>query len=70
MEMTKRNKIIRVYTRRYSDTGQTMAYVEWSDGSRTEGNARSYSRAPIGTHMQALFDQALREGLKIERETW
>lgn len=67
--MTKR-KITRAYTRYYGDNKQTKAYVVWSDGSRTEGDARSYNRVPIGSHMQALFDRALREGLTIERETW
>jgi len=66
----KRNTIIRAYTRRYSDTGQCKAYIEWSDGTRTEGEARSYNKVPIGAHMQALFDRALRDGLTIERETW
>jgi hypothetical protein len=65
-----RKTIIRAYTRRYSDTGQCKAYVEWCDGSRTEGEARSYNQMPIGEHMRALFDRALREGLTIERETW
>ncbi len=65
-----RNKITRAYTRRYSDTGHVMAYVEWADGSRTEGKARHYNAVPIGPHMQALFDRALRDGLTIERETW
>lgn len=68
--MAARLKIVRAYTRHYSDNRQTKAYVEWSDGSRTEGDARCYNRVPIGLHMQALFDRALRDGLKIERETW
>ena len=65
-----RNKIARIYTRHYSDNGQTKAYAEWSDGSRTEGDARHYNRVPIGAHMQALFERGLRESLKIEHETW
>lgn len=31
----KRN-IKRIYTRRYRDNGQTVAYIDWDDGSRTE----------------------------------
>lgn len=65
-----KRKIARIYTRHYSDNLQTTAYVEWSDGSRTEGPARHYNRVPIGTHMQALFERGLRDGLAIERETW
>lgn len=34
-------KAIRYYIRRYSDNEQTVAYVEWSDGSRTEGDPKS-----------------------------
>jgi hypothetical protein len=64
------NKIVRVYTRRYSDSGQCSAYVEWSDGTRTEGPARNYNQMPVGKHMIALFERAVRNGLKIERETW
>ncbi len=65
-----RKQIVRAYTRRYTDSGQCKAYVEWSDGSRTEGEARSYNQMPIGPHMTALFERAVRDGLKIERETW
>ena len=65
-----RNKITRIYTRRYTDNGQCTAYVDWSDGSRTEGEARNYNQLPISTHMRALFERGLRDGLKIERETW
>ncbi len=67
-------KITKAYTRHYRDNGQTTAYVEWIDrkgqAGRTEGPAHSYNRVPIGNHMYALFQRALREGVKIERETW
>jgi hypothetical protein len=65
-------KIIRAYTRRYRDTGQVKAYVEWSDGSRTEGDAYNFRGLflPEGTHMGALFDRALRDGLAIEHDDW
>lgn len=70
--MRKPLKITRAYTRHYSDNGQDMAYVDWSDGSRTEGAAERYHGIliPKGTHMGALFDRALREGLTIGPETW
>ena len=52
------------YIRHYGDNGQTTGYVEWSDGSRTEGN-------PRGLHMEALFARFRREtGRKVRRETW
>ena len=68
--------INRIYVRRYSDTGQITAYVEWSDGSRTEASPAMFARKrahwvfTFGTHMHALFARAKREGLRIERETW
>lgn len=61
------NKITRAYIRHYSDNGQTTAYIEWSDGSRTEGEATG--NGP-GLHMRALFARAQREGIKIEHENW
>lgn len=38
--------ITRAYVRHYSDNGQTKAYVEWSDGSRTEGHAHILGDKP------------------------
>lgn len=61
--------ITRAYTRHYTDNNQITAYVEWSDGSRTEGEALGQGR-PVGEHMKALFACARREGLKIEHEVW
>lgn len=55
--------IKRAYIRHYSDNGQTLAYIEWNDGSRTEGQ-------PENAHMLALMMRAIRQGLKITRETW
>lgn len=76
--MNRSNQITRIYVRRYRDNGQTVAYIDWSDGSRTEGTARPYihpKRQHIGVfsfgrHMHALFARGKREGLKLERETW
>lgn len=71
--MTRKSlTIVKAYTRHYCDNGQTMAYVEWSDGSRTEGKAENYHGVPIpvGLHMGALFDRALRDGLMITHEVW
>ena len=69
-------KITKAYTRRYSDTGQLKAYVEWQDhngkSGRTEGAAIQKTKyhhvMPIGTHMVALFDRAFREGITINHE--
>lgn len=69
-------KITRTIVRRYSDTGQVTAYVEWHDGSRTEGALRSFDHPhrdlipSFGTHMHALFAKAKREGVPLVRETW
>lgn len=65
-------RIKRVYTRYYRDNGQRSCFVEWADGSLTEGRAEDYHGVliPVGTHMGTLFDRALREGLPIGREVW
>lgn len=55
--------IVKAYTRLYRDSGQTKAYVEWSDGARTEGE-------PGNMHIEVLFGRAERNGLKIGHETW
>jgi hypothetical protein len=73
-----RNAISRAYIRHYSDNRQTTAYVEWSDGSRTEGHAHILGDKPggqgwlftCGDHMTALLRRAERDGLPIEREIW
>ncbi len=57
------NTITKAFIRHYSDNGQTVAYVEWKDGVRTEGE-------PENAHILALFARAQREGLRITRETW
>jgi hypothetical protein len=61
------SKITRAYVRTYSDSGQTVAYVEWVDNKgetgRTEGK-------PDNAHMQALLAKAEREGLRVEYEQW
>jgi len=64
--------IVKAYTRHYRDNNSRKAYVEWSDGSRTEGNAELYHgiMVPVGTHMGALFDRALRDGIAIGKEVW
>lgn len=66
----------RIYVRRYSDTGQTTAYVDWANGSRTESTLRildiGHNRRAVtfGTHMHQLFTRAKAAGLRLERETW
>lgn len=77
-------KITRAYVRRYSDNGQTVAYVEWLDNrgkaGRTEGGVGpcpccgcvpvSKSGLLVNAHMDALLTRALREGVPITEETW
>lgn len=68
--------IRRIYVRRYRDNGQTVAYVEWSDGSRTESTLATFCARrgrvfrSFGEHMHALFAAAKRQGLSLQRETW
>lgn len=67
-----RNTIKRIYTCHYRDNDQCTAFVLWSDGSRTEGEAADYHGVliPVGEHMGALFDRGIREGLTVGREVW
>lgn len=70
--------ITKAYIRHYSDNGQTFAYVEWSDGSRTEGRLPAREKATaehtsiylFGLHMGALLERAQHDGLTITRERW
>lgn len=68
----RRPYIVAAYTRYYRDNKSHKSIVEWSDGSRTQGEAMLYHGIPIpvGEHMGALFDAALRDGLTIGREVW
>ncbi len=59
----KRNTITKAYVRLYTDNRQVKAYVEWSDGSRTEGSPRN-------THIKALLTAAKRQGLPVKAERW
>jgi hypothetical protein len=61
--------IVKAYTRHYRDNNQLTAYVEWSDGSRTEGPAVEPLQ-PEGLHMQMLFNSARRFGAPITHEAW
>ena len=54
---------VKAYVRTYTDSGQTKAYVEWSDGSRTEGE-------PGDAFMEELFRRARREGVRVRHEVW
>jgi hypothetical protein len=47
--------------RTYGDSGKTMAYVEWSDGSRLDGDL---------IEMEPLLSRAKREGVRIRHEVW
>jgi len=77
--------IKRVYIRHYRDNGSTVAYCEWSDGSRTEGHIRPQCHcvhggqpshfigcdgAPFGEHMTALMNRAVRDGAPVSFEVW
>jgi hypothetical protein len=53
--------ITKAFVRHYPDIGQTTAYVEWSDGSLTEG-------PPNGVRMRALLVQAKHNGVLTEDE--
>ena len=45
--------------RTYADTGQTRAWVNWSDGSSTSGN-------PESAHMKELLARAKRSGVRLK----
>lgn len=68
--------IKRISVRRYRDNRMVVAYVEWADGTRTEGQATfggSHHRlrtGSFGLHMHSLFARAKRDGLTMQRETW
>jgi hypothetical protein len=49
--------IAKTSTTFYPDNGQTANRVHWADGATTESVTPT-----MGTHMQALFDRARREG--------
>lgn len=65
-------KIAKIVIRHYRDSGQNVSIVEWANGSTTQGAAYLYNGLllPEGTHMGALFDRGLREGLTVERQAW
>ncbi len=76
--MTKARTITKAYVRTYSDSNHTVAYVEWSDGSRSEAVLRILDLGPhydrprmtFGSHMHALFAAAKANGVKATRERW
>jgi hypothetical protein len=70
--MTKRMTITKAYIRRYSDNGQTKAYVEWSDGSRSEGEftCQCCGSPRGGVFIQGLIARARREGVPVEHQSW
>lgn len=59
-------RITAAYIRTYSDTGQTLVYVEWVD---RKGSGVTVGR-PNNAHMLALLQRARREGVDIERQRW
>jgi hypothetical protein len=58
-------KIIKMYIRHYRDNDQRTFYVEWSNGSRTEGRVPAESK-----YMQALFFRGLDDDAPFSYETW
>lgn len=50
--------IRQAYVRRYPNNDQTIAHVEWSDGSWTNGE-------PGNAHMVALLARASRDGVTV-----
>lgn len=61
------DRITKIFTRRYSDSGQVTTYVEWTDtrgtSGRTEGSA-------FKDHMRALIARGERQGVIPTREEW
>lgn len=61
------DRITKITTRKYSDTGQIVAYVEWVDccerTGRTEGSH-------LNQHMIALMSRGIREGVPHISEEW
>ena len=60
--MTKPH-ITKMYIREYTDNGQITCYIDWSDGSRTEGSEHS-------EFMQALVVRGIRAGVPLDAEVW
>jgi hypothetical protein len=60
-------KIIKAYTREYSDSGQITSYVEWLDYQGKTGRTEGRRANP---HMDALFRRATQDGAPITTETW
>lgn len=55
--------ITKIYTRRYSDTGQVVTYVEWVDKRGNEGRTEG---SAYNDHMKALLARGYRSGLHME----
>lgn len=70
--------ITKAFIRYYRDNGQYQASVHWSDGSTTSGMVKRKpscflmrpSSFVLGSHLEALFARAQREGLTIGKEIW
>ena len=58
-------RITKMYIRHYTDNDQTTFYVEWSDGSRTEGPVPSQSE-----FMQNLLWRGLDQDAPFYYEEW
>ena len=49
---------------RYTDNGQTVAYIDWRN---SRGKAGTTSGDPKNAHIQALLARAEREGVTVSR---
>jgi hypothetical protein len=56
-------RIDAIVTRHYRDSGQTVTYVYWSTGERTEGQ-------PSSEHIKALVARAVTQGVCATAEVW
>jgi hypothetical protein len=64
------SKIVRVYTRKYRDNGQTTTYVEWLNARGVKGRTECDANKTVRSeHFRALLARADKEGIKHERET-
>lgn len=54
--------ITRAYVRRYRDNESTVAYVEWSDGSRTEGRLDRHAAIRLHVELWHAHARAICEG--------
>lgn len=65
--MTRKIRRIRAAAiRHWSDTGQIVAYIDWTD---ERGQYGCTSGRPDSAHIQALIARAVREGVVVRQES-